>query len=531
MEGIQSFEELLEDYLPEISEKGDILEGTIIRKDKEFAYLDIKGKLEGKLKVEEVAEFKEGDKIKVLVLNDDKDSEYTRVSRRLIELNENWEIIKKAYENSEKVKGIITKKVNGGYIVEIYKYMSFMPNSLSLIKDEEEESFVGKEIEAVIKDLKDGKRKKIIISRKELVMKKEEEFLEDLEINKEIEGTVREILNFGMVVEIGAVAGFVHISEIAWKKVNDINEIYKIGDKVNVKVIDIDREKKSIKLSIKQLKEDPWINFAEKNKVDDELEASIIKIEKFGAFAEVEEGIDGLIHISDLSWSKKIKDIKEYINLGDKVKVKIIEMDSETKKLKLGLKQLSIDPWNDANDKYAIGNTVDAKIVDIKDFGLFAEIEEGVDIFVHVSDYSWLKSEAKSYKIGDLVKIVVLEIDMNERKIKGGIKQLEKSPWELVLDKYKVGQKIKRKISNITEFGLFIEIEKGIDGMIHISEASKDYIQSLDKFFKSGDEIEAEIIEIDGEKQKIKLSIKKIELEEEKKENDNLIEKYGETKI
>jgi ribosomal protein S1 len=333
-------------------------------------------------------------------------------------------------------------------------------------------------------------------------------------------------LEFGLTVDVNGLNGFVHVSEIAWKKVENLKELYKAGDKVEAKIIVVDTQKKSVKLSIKQTKVDPWNKAAEKYNIGDEVKVKVLRLVNFGAFVELEEGVEGLIHVSDLSWGKKVN-IEDFVKPGDEITAVITDIKPEEKKIRIGVKQLKKDPWEGALAKYAIGAIVEAKIVEVKEFGIFAEIEEGIDIFIHVSDLKWERADTSAYKSGDKIKAKVIEIDGESKKIKGSVKALEKSPWEVVSEKYKVGQKLKRKVESITAFGLFVEVENGIDGMIHISQASSEFVKKLEDKFKVGDEVEAEIIEIDAEHKKIKLSIKKIEDSEEEKESKELLEKYG----
>ncbi len=527
MIGTENFEELLENYLPEEVAKGKVIEGEILRKDREYAYLDIKSKLEGRVRAEEVEEFEEGETVRVMVQGESSDASYIKASRRAVELEENWDKLKEVYNNSEVVEGRVLRKVNGGYVVEVLKYHTYLPSSLSGIRDNESESFIDKKIKVVVKDIKEGKRKKILVSRKDVKMKQENEYLEKLDVGSTLKVRVKDILDFGLSVEVGPTVGFIHISEVSWKKVDDLNEMFKVGDMIEAKIITLDQAKKSLKLSIKQLSADPWLEIGEKYPIGAEIDGKVTRVVKFGAFVEIENGIEGLVHVSDLTWSKKIKNVDEYMKVGDIVKVKVIELNPKEKKLKLGIKQLSPNPWEIVEKKYGVESIVKGQIVEVKDFGIFVEIEDGVDVFVHVSDLAWVKEELKDYKIGDEIELKILEADFQDRKLKGGVKQLIPSPWERVKNNYKIGDVITRKITSITDFGIFVEVEKGIDGMIHISEASKDFIKNLEDRFEVGQEVTSEIIEINDDKEKLKLSIKKVELEEALEEEKELIEKYG----
>lgn len=525
---MENFEEMLEQYLPSI-EKGETKLGKIIKKDiGEYAYLDIPGiKGEGKVNISEIEEYNVGDEIEVVILSDEEDDYGNiRVSRRVYELNENWSKVKEIFEKQEVVTGKIVKKVNGGYLVEILKYRCFMPGSLSLIR-EEDQDVLGKEIKVLIKDIKDEKNKKILVSRKEVKLKEEEKFLGNIKEGDILKVKIKELLDFGLSVEADSVVGFIHISEVSWKKVNKLDEMFNVGEQVEAKVISINKEKRSLKLSIKQLFLDPWKKAGDKYSVNTELEGKVVRIEKYGAFVELEPGIEALVHVSDLSWSKKVKSVEDYLKEGDLIKAKVIEADFDKKRIKISIKQLEGNPWDLASEKYAVGKEIEAKIVDTKEFGVFIELEEGVDAFIHISDLKWVNPSVEEYKLGDLIKAQIIDFDAENKKIKAGVKQLSKNPWDKVFEDYKVGESLDRKIVNIAEFGIFVEIEEGVDGMVHISESSKDYVKNLNDKFKVGDDITAEIIEMDREAKKIKLSIKAIEIKEEEKENEGLLEKYS----
>jgi small subunit ribosomal protein S1 len=522
MENIDNFEELLNDYLFETT-KGDVKKGKILKRDSEFAYLEIGGKGEARVNSYEVEDYKDGDEIEVIVTNTEDKEGYVRVSRTAYEMGINEEKLQKSCEEGEVLEGKVEKKVNGGYIVDVLKFKAFMPNSLSTSKAVE-----GKKVKVVIKEIKEGKVKKIIVSSREIEDKEANQKMALIKEGDIVNVEIREVLEFGLTVDVNGLNGFIHVSEIAWRKVENLKELYKAGEKIDAKIIVADTQKKSIKLSIKQTKVDPWNKVAEKYTEGKEVKVKVLRIVNFGAFVEIEEGIEGLIHVSDLSWGKKVN-IDEFVKPGDEITAIITDIKIEDKKIRLGVKQLKKDPWDGAVEKYSLGTVVSAKIVEVKEFGIFAEIEEGVDIFIHVSDLKWERAETAAYKVGDSIKAKIIEIDGDSKKIKGSVKSLEKSPWEKVSEKYAVGQKIKRKVESITNFGIFIEIENGIDGMIHISQASADFIKNLDERFKVGDEVEAEIIEIDAEHKKIKLSIKKIETAEQEKEEKELIEKYGTT--
>ena len=521
-----NFEELLEGYLPEDPTRGEEREVTIVKKEMNFTYLDINGKLEGRVRTEEVVDFNEGDVIKVQIINEDKEGNYVICSRRKVEQQENVSKLNEIFANAEVTKARVIKQIKGGYAVEVLKINAFMPNSLSSFRPDEK--VAGKEINVIIKEIKTEKNGvKVLVSRKDVKAKKDKENFDSVDLAGVYEVEVKELLDFGLSVNVGPLSGFIHISELSWNRVEKISEAYKVGDKFQAKVIEKDKVKKSVKLSVKQLSQDPWSNIALKYPVDAEVEGKVVRVSNFGAFVELEPGIEGLVHISDLTWSKKIKNIDDFVKVGDIIKVKVILLDTAEKKLKLSIKSLEANPWEILTAKSGVGSLLKGKVVEVKDFGVFVEVEQGVDAFIHISDFAWEKVSKDTYKIGDEIEFKVIEIDADNQKIKGSVKQLSKSPWEPLKETYKVGDRVKRTVTSLTDFGMFIEVEKGIDGMIHISEVSKDFLKNISDKYKVGDEIEAEIIEINDEKEKVKLSIKKIEIAAQRAEEKENIEKYS----
>lgn len=518
------FEALLENYLPSEGGNGKKVVGRIESKERNFCFLDVPGEATTvRVRTEELTDYNIGDEIEVMLVGETQEGEYLIGSRRRIDMEHGWEKIKTAFNNKEKVIGKIVKEIKGGYVVELYSHQAFLPKSLSEAKNSEE--ILGKELELIIKEIKEDKKgKKVTVSRKDVIMAEKEEEFEKISVGDIVEGIVTEILPFGIVVTIGKLRGFIHISELSWKKSEKI-EGYNIGDKITVKVIELEEDKKNIKLSIKALTRNPWDIAGETYKVEDVVEGKVTKILPYGVLAEIADGVEGLIHISDLTWNKKKVSINEFVKIGDIIKVKILEFKPESRKLKLGIKQLSEDPWTNAETKYAVGTKVSGKVTEIKPYGIFVEVEEGVDIFVHQADFSWIGN--KKFKKDEVVELEVIELDINEKKIKGSIKALEESPWEKALKDYKVGDIVEKTIKNIQDFGIFVTLEEGVDGFIPAQLLSKEFIKNIKDKFKVGEMIKGKIIEIDKEKQRIKISVKAYEIELEKKETRELLEKYG----
>ncbi|MGL4671586.1 MAG: S1 RNA-binding domain-containing protein [Cetobacterium sp.] len=527
----EDFEALLNEYMPvkqdeEIKSK---VTGVIVSTDRNFTYLEVAGEPKAvRVRTEELAGYSLGDEVEVLVVAqvDEDDSVILIASKRRVDQEAGVKKLQIAFDNNEVVTGKVVKRVNGGYIVEMFSQQGFLPNSLSEIPFDKGDSFVGQELVVAIKEIKDDKKgKKILLSRRELVAKKEIEAIEKLTLNSTVKATILEVLAFGLTVNLGELKGFIHISEIDWKKTADLQKLYKSGDVIEAKIIEIEKEKRNIKLSIKALKKNPWEVVAQNNTIGSEVVGKVTRITNYGAFVELVPGVEGLIHSSDFSWTSNKVNINNFVKVGDEIKAVINELKPAERKLKLSIKELSANPWKDAATKFAIGSVLTGTVVEVKPFGIFVQIEEGVDGFIHNSDFAW--TGTKKYSKGDTVEFKVSELNLENQKIKGSVKTLTKSPWEIVVENYKVGDRVEKEIKNIQEFGMFIKLEEGVDGFIPTQLASREFIKTLKDVFKVGQVVSAEIVEIDTEKKRIKLSSKKMELEKEKNESKELLEKYG----
>ena len=530
-ENQNEFSQMLEEFLPNQEKR---VEGVIESMDQNFSYLDVPGERTAvRVRTDELKGYKVGDTVEVLITGlseEDDDQEYITASRKKIEVEKNWEKIEDSFKNKTILDAEVTKKIKGGYLVQALLYPGFLPNSLSEIPDNEEK-VVGKKIQVIVKDIKvdpkDKRNKKITYSVKDIKIAEQEKEFAALEVGQIVDCVVTEVLDFGLAVDINTLKGFIHISEVSWKRLDKLSDIYKVGDHIKAVIVSLDEAKRNVKLSIKKLEEDPWATVANEFKVNDEVEGTVTKVLPYGAFVEIKPGIEGLVHISDFSWTKKKVNVSDYVKEGEKVKVRITDLHPEDRKLKLGIKQLVANPWETAEKDFAIGTVIKGKIVEVKPFGIFVEIADGIDAFVHSSDYNWIGEETPKFEIGNEVELKIIELDLNNKKIKGSLKALRKSPWEHVLEEYKVGTTVEKKIKTVADFGLFIELIKGIDGFIPTQFASKEFIKNIRDKFKEGDIVKAQVVEVNKDTQKIKLSIKKIEIEEEKREEREQIEKYS----
>lgn len=526
------FESWLNEYMPEEDNaKGEKVrvKGILATKERNFSFLDVPGlPTSVRVRTEELENYNEGDEVEVLLVGEDED--FKIGSRRRIDMEDSWKKLEEAFEKKEIITGKIVKRVKGGYMVEAMFHQGFLPNSLSEISMKDGDKVIGEEIKVMIKDIKpdkDKKGKKITFSKKDITLLKESEEFSELKVGDVVEAEITDVLEFGLSLKIQHLRGFVHISEVSWKKLDKLSDQYKKGDMVKAEIISLEPEKKNVKLSIKALTRNPWEVAAEQYAVDSVIEGKVTKILPYGVFVEIADGVEGLVHMSDFTWNKKRVSLNEFVQVGDIVKVKVLEFQPAERKLKLGIKQLSENPWDSAETRFAVGTQLTGKVLEVKPFGIFAEVEPGVDVFIHQSDYNWQGEENKKFAVGDTVEFKVIELNTEDNKIKGSIKALRKSPWEVALENYKVGDTVEKEIKNIMDFGLFVNLSKGIDGFIPAQLASKDFIKNLKDKFTVGQKVKAQITEIDREKQRIKLSIKKIEIEEERRENQELLSKYG----
>ena len=530
-ENQNEFLEMLEDFLPSEEKR---LKGRIEKKERNYSYLDVPGLPTTVIvKTEELEGYDVGTVVEVLKIGqlDEKEKEeyYILASRKKIELEKNWEKIEDSLKNGTVLEGEVTKKIKGGYLVQALFYPGFLPNSLSEIP-ENEEKVAGKKVQVIVKDIKhdkDKKNKKITYSVKDIKLAEQAKEFAGLEVGQTVDCVVTEVLEFGLAVDINALKGFIHISEVSWKRLDKLADAYKVGDKIKAVVVSLDEAKKNVKLSIKRLEADPWATVADEFKVGDEVDGVVTKVLPYGAFVEIKAGVEGLVHISDFSWTKKKVNVAEYVKEGEKVKVKITDLHPEDRKLKLGIKQLVANPWDSAEKDYAVDTVIKGKVVEVKPFGIFVELTDGIDAFVHSSDYNWIGEETPKFEIGNEVELKITELDLNDRKIKGSLKALRKSPWEHAMEEYKVGTTVEKKIKTVADFGLFVELTKGIDGFIPTQYASKEFIKNIRDKFNEGDVVKARVVEVNKDTQKIKLSIKEIEREEAKREEREQIEKYS----
>jgi small subunit ribosomal protein S1 len=532
-EGSGSVMDLYEESFKRFAE-GEVVTGRIISIDKDQALIDIGYKSEGQVRIQEFMDekgnitAKVGDAVEVMVEWWDDEDERVLLSKDKAANIKIWEAVKKSYDEEGTVKGTITNRVKGGFSVDI-GVPAFLPGSqadLRPIRNLDE--MVGKSFD--FKILKyNRKRSNIVLSRRAILEKELDEkraaTMASIQEGKVVEGVVKNITEYGVFVDLGGVDGLLHITDISWGRVKHPSEFFSIGDPITVKILNLDLENERVSLGMKQLVEDPWSVAAEKYAVGSRVTGKVVSLTDYGAFIELEEGIEGLIHVSEMSWTRKIRHPSKIVSVGDEVEAVVLDIKPESRRISLGMKQVVPNPWDVISEKYPIGTTIEGKIKNITDFGLFIGIDEGIDGLVHISDISWtkrIKHPSELYKKGDVVQAIVLDIEKENERFSLGIKQLQEDPWKTVPEKYKVGKEITGTITNVTDFGIFVELEEGIEGLVHISEISKEKIKSPIEKFKIGDVITAKVMNINTEERRIGLSIKRLEIEDER----NLLSEY-----
>lgn len=516
--------------------EGEVVTGRIISVDKDYILVDIGYKSEGQVRIQE---FKDeegninanlGDKIEVMVEWWDDEEERVILSKEKAAKVKVWEDIRKAYDNNVTVEGVILSRVKGGFSVDI-GIQAFLPGSQAHLRPIRNlDEMVGKTYD--FKILKyNRKRSNIVLSRRVLL---EEEFeakraetLSTIYDGKVVEGVVKNITEYGVFIDLGGVDGLLHITDISWGRVKHPSEFFTVGSRITVKILSFDIEKERVSLGMKQLTPDPWSTASERYPVGSRITGKVVSLTDYGAFIELEEGIEGLIHISEMSWTRKIRHPSKVVSVGEIVEAVVLDIKPENRRISPGMKQVAPNPWDVISEKYPVGTTIEGKIKNLTDFGLFIGIDEGIDGLVHISDISWtkrIKHPSEIYKKGDVVQAIVLEIDQDNERFSLGIKQLEPDPWETAKERYTVGKKITGTITNITDFGVFIELEEGIEGLVHVSEISKEKIQTPAEKFNLGDILTVKVMNINSEERRIGLSLKRLNIEEEEKLLANYID-------
>lgn len=529
--GEETMGELLDIYESSLKkfEEGQVVTGTVISIARDMVLVDVGYKSEGQISIREFIDedgnvnVNVNDQFEVMIEVWDEEEETVLLSHEKAKKVKVWDAIKDIYDDDGTIEGVITSRVKGGFSVDI-GLLGFLPGSqadLRPIRNMDEmvnQTYTFK----ILKYNK--KRNNIVLSRRVLLEADRDKLrsttLEAIEDGKVMEGIVKNITEYGVFVDLGGVDGLLHITDISWGRVKHPSELFAIGDKINVKILSFDFEKERVSLGMKQLTPDPWTTAAEKYPVKSKIIGRVVSLTDYGAFIELEEGVEGLIHVSEMSWTRKIRHPSQMVTVGEEIEAVVLDLKPDNRRISLGIKQTVDNPWEIISQKYPVGTIIEGKIKNITEFGLFIGIDDDIDGLVHISDISWtkrIKHPSEIYKKNETIQAVVLDIDKSNERFSLGIKQTQSDPWESVAQRYEVGKEISGVITNLTDFGVFVELEEGVEGLVHVSEISKENVKSPKERYQNGETITARVMNINSDERRIGLSIKRLEEDDDEK--------------
>mgnify|MGYP000025005374 CR=1 FL=1 len=530
----KTLEELYEHSFQRISE-GKVVTGTVVEVKDDYVTVDIGLKSEGMVPISEFADLEgkirvnPGDKVEVFLERCEDELGKVIISKTKADRIRIWENITEAQKDKDKsVEGVITERIRGGFTVDLGAGIkAFLPLSQVDIKPPKDYSvYLGKK--SLFKVIKANRHQGNVVLSRRAYLEKEKERRKQETINKlqegaVLEGVVKTITDYGAFIDVGEIDGFLHISDMTWGKIKHPSELLKVGQKIKIKVLKFDPQKEKLSLGLKQLEPDPWRDASKKYPEGTRVRGKVVGIADYGVFVEIEKGIEGLIHVNDMAWGKKIKHPSKYVNIGDWVEAVVLKVEPEKRKMSLGLKQLEPNPWDTIEERYPVGTRIIGQVKSVTDFGVFVGIEEGIDGLIHVSNISWSrrpKNPHEMFKKGQEVEAVVLKIDRENEKISLGIKQLKPDPWLSAHERYRVGQVVKGVVTNVAQFGVFLEVEEGIEGLLHVSEMDQEEggFKKPEELYKVGQEITAMIVHFDPKARRLGLSTKALTHKGEYKE-------------
>jgi small subunit ribosomal protein S1 len=527
--GDNDFESLMEESL-RAPKPGDVLVGRVLLITRDYVIIDINYKCEGQVPI---AEFKdadgnvtvsEGDEVDVYFEGTETDNGTVTLSHAKAEKFKVWRELDRAFQSETPVEGVVLGKVKGGLKVDI-GVPAFLPGSHVDIRPARNlDRYVGQRGRFQILKFNRA-RGNVVVSRRSVLEREraslKEQTLKVLEEGVILEGTVKNITDYGAFIDLGGIDGLLHITDMSWGRLSHPSEVLKVGDKVKVVVLKYDPQRERVSLGMKQIMPDPWSKVAEGYPPGTRVHGKVVSVTDYGAFVELEKGVEGLIHVSEMSWSKRAVHPSKVVNPGDVVDVQVLGVDEANRRISLGLKQTEPNPWVALAEKHPIGTRVTGKVKSITDFGAFVEIEPGIDGLVHISDLSWTKKirhPSEVVKKGDDVEAAVLGIDAENERVSLGIKQLTPDPWNTIGERYPLNTRIHGKVSSVADFGVFVEIEEGIEGLIHISQLSNERVDKPSSLFKVDDEVDALVVQVDPKERRIGLSVKALKAHEEREE-------------
>ena len=523
----EELEQLYEESLKHIQE-GEIVRGRVVHIGRDSVLVDVGYKSEGMIDLDEFPDqgrhLRVGEEVDVL-LEEKEDSEgQVILSKEKANRIKIWDDISKKYDNNDVVDGVVVARIKGGLTVDI-GLKAFLPGSqIDLRPVRNLDKLIGERLQMRIIKL-NKRRGNIVLSRRVLLeeerQRAKEKTLASLAEGQIIEGVVKNITEYGAFIDLGGIDGLLHITDMSWGRVSHPSELFAIGDKVRVMVLKFDQEHERVSLGLKQMTPDPWMDVAEKYPETSRVSGKVVSITDYGAFVELEEGIEGLVHVSQMSWARRTRHPSKIVNIGDTIEAVVLSVDKDKKRISLGMKQIEPNPWTTVDERYPVGSEVEGKVRNLTDFGAFIALEEGIDGLIHISDMSWtqrVKHPSEILKKGQKVRAVVLNVDKENERLSLGLKQMELDPWTQVQTKYHVGQDVRVKVVKVTNFGAFAELEDGVEGLIHLSELSREKITDPEEVVSVSQELDAKIIKIDVETRKIGLSVRAFMEDNERQE-------------
>jgi small subunit ribosomal protein S1 len=535
----EDFQTLYEESLKTL-EEGQILRGIVVDITPDHVTVDVGYKSEGQIPMQEFlkrdrkVDVKVGDRIDVLLERKESEEGLLILSKEKADKIKVWKDISRSCREGEVIEGEIVGKVKGGLSVDIGRIQAFLPGSqIDLKPIRNLDALIGQRLRfKVIKF--NRKRNNIVLSRRVLLDEERkqlrEETLKNINEGDLVEGTVKNLTDYGAFIDLGGMDGLLHITDISWGRIGHPSEKLSVGDRIKVKVLHFDREKEKVSLGLKQALPDPWESVPRKYQGGSRVKGKVVNVTDYGVFVELEEGVEGLVHVSELTWNKKMKHPSKVVRVGETVEVMVLDCDPVKRRISLGMKQMEPNPWALIEEKYPVGTKVVGRVKTVTDFGIFIGFDEGVDGLVHVSEMSWtkkIKHPGELYKKGQEVEAVVLNIDRRNERFSLGIKQLTPDPWRDVARRYRKGEVVAGKVTNVTDFGAFVELEEGIEGLVHVSEISREKVEKPSDVLKVGDTISAVVLHIDPHDRRIGLSIKGLKEKTEKAEIEKYISNQG----
>ena len=503
---------------------GSIVTGKVSVVKGNDVFVDIGYKSEGVVSIDE---FKDSEatpgmeiQVKLIDLESDKTGMVV-LSKKSADEQIRWQKVQEKYTEGCVVTGEIRQQVRGGLLVDIDGVEAFLPGSQVEVNPVRDLTpYIGQTFDFKVIKIS-NERKNIIVSRRELIegtlAEKRAALLESLQKGEMRKGRVKNITDFGAFIDLDGIDGLLHITDMSWGRVKHPSEVLKVGQEIDVMVLDIDREKERISLGLKQITENPWATIAETYPVGSRVSGKVVNLAAYGAFVEIAPGIEGLVHISEFSWTKRVARASDMLNIGDEIQVAVLSVDSENQKIALGIRQTQDNPWDSVQDRYPVGSRVSGKVRNFTTYGAFIELEEGIDGMIHVSDMSWTRKinhPSECLQKGQQVEAVVLDVNPKEQRISLGLKQAQTDPWSAIADKYQVGAIVKGKVSKIASFGAFVELEDGVDGLVHISQISDQRVEKVKDALNVGQEVEARVVKVDRAERRIGLSIRAVNMTE-----------------